>query len=62
MIIKNAFIIDEHFQKIKADIEIKDGLIAAIGDRTKNIAGRNAYLMKYWAAKKVRDAERFSDA
>ncbi|MBQ9552050.1 MAG: N-acetylglucosamine-6-phosphate deacetylase [Clostridia bacterium] len=32
MIIKNAFIIDENFQKIKADIEIKDGLIAAIGD------------------------------
>ncbi len=36
--------------------------VAAIGDRTKNIAARNAYLKKYWAAKKLRDAARFADA
>ena len=36
--------------------------VAAIGDRSKNIAGRNAYLKKYWAAKKLRDATRFADA
>ena len=36
--------------------------VAAIGDRTKNIAGRNAYLKKYWARRKVADAERFADA
>ena len=32
--------------------------VAAIGDRSKNIAGRNAYLRKYWAAKKAYDAKR----
>lgn len=36
--------------------------VAAIGDRSKNIAGRNAYLKKYWAAKKRRDAARFAEA
>ena len=36
--------------------------VAAIGDRSKNIAGRNAYLRKYWAAKKMRDAKRFAKA
>ena len=36
--------------------------VAAIGDRKKNIAGRNAYLMKYWASKKKRDAVRFAKA
>ena len=36
--------------------------VAAIGDRKKNIAGRNAYLKKYWARKKVYDAGRFADA
>ena len=36
--------------------------VAAIGDRTKNIAGRNAYLKKYWANRKVNDAARFADA
>ena len=34
--------------------------VAAIGDRSKNIAGRNAYLRKYWAGRKERDAERFA--
>ena len=36
--------------------------VKAIGDRAKNIAGRNAYLKKYWAAKKLRDAVRFAAA
>ena len=33
--------------------------VAALGDRS-NIAARNAYIMKYWAAKKMRDAARFA--
>ena len=36
--------------------------VAAIGDRKANIAGRNAYLKKYWGAKKERDAKRFAEA
>ena len=36
--------------------------VAAIGDRKTNIAGRNAYLMKYWGKRKVNDAKRFADA
>ena len=36
--------------------------VAAIGDRAKNIAGRNAYLRKYWAASKEKNAVRFADA
>ena len=36
--------------------------VVAIGDRSKNIVGRNAYLKKYWARKKVYDAGRFADA
>ena len=36
--------------------------VAAIGDRSKNIAGRTAYLRKYWAGRKGRDAERFAAA
>ena len=36
--------------------------VAAIGDRTKNIAGRNAYLMKYWTRRKIADAKRFVSA
>jgi len=36
--------------------------VAAIGDRTVNIAGRNAYLKKYWATRKVNDAKRFAGA
>ena len=36
--------------------------VAAIGDRTKNIAGRNAYLMKYWTKRKIADAKRFAAA
>ena len=36
--------------------------VAAIGDRAKNIAGRNAYLEKYWGKRKVNDAHRFADA
>ena len=37
-----------------------EGEVAAIGDRSKNIPGRNAFLRKYWAAKKKFAAERFS--
>ena len=36
--------------------------VTAIGDRKKNIAKRNAYLMKYWGSRKVNDAKRFADA
>ena len=36
--------------------------VAAIGDRTKNIAARNAYLRKYWGKRKVDDAIRFAAA
>ena len=36
--------------------------VKAIGDRKANIAGRNAYLMKYWGNRKVNDAKRFADA
>ena len=36
--------------------------VAAIGDRKANIAGRNAYLKKYWAKRKVNDAKRFAQA
>ena len=36
--------------------------VKAIGDRKVNIAGRNAYLMKYWGARKTYDAKRFADA
>lgn len=36
--------------------------VAAIGDRSKNVAARNAYLRKYWAARKRNDARRFADA
>ena len=36
--------------------------VAAIGDRTKNIAARNAYLRKYWGQRKANDAMRFADA
>ena len=36
--------------------------VKAIGDRKVNIAGRNAYLMKYWGVRKTYDAKRFADA
>ena len=36
--------------------------VRAIGDRTVNIAARNAYLMKYWGSRKVNDARRFAAA
>ena len=36
--------------------------VAAIGDRTKNIAARNAYLKKYWASSKEQNAQRFAAA
>ncbi len=36
--------------------------VSAIGDRTKNIAGRNAYLMKHWTKRKIVDARRFAAA
>lgn len=39
----------------------RDAEVAAMGDR-KDIAVRNAYLKKYWAAKKQLDAIRFTDA
>ena len=35
--------------------------VAALGDR-RDIAKRNAYLRKYWAARKQRDAARFAAA
>ena len=35
--------------------------VAALGDRS-DIAARNAYLRKYWASRKQRDAERFAAA
>ena len=35
--------------------------VKAIGDRKVNIAGRNAYLMKYWGVRKTYDAKRFAD-
>ncbi len=36
--------------------------VAAIGDRSKNIAARNAYLLKYWSTRKLTDAKRFAGA
>lgn len=36
--------------------------VKAIGDRKVNIAGRNAYLMKYWGVRKTYDAKRFASA
>ena len=35
--------------------------VAALGDRS-DIAKRNAYIKKYWATKKQRDAQRFAAA
>ncbi len=34
MILKNAFIVDDSFQTVKADIEVKNGRITAIGELT----------------------------
>ena len=34
MILKNAWIVDDDFQTVKADIEIQNGLIAAVGELT----------------------------
>lgn len=36
--------------------------VKAIGDRKVNIAGRNAYLIKYWGVRKSYDANRFAAA
>ena len=36
--------------------------VAAIGDRSKNIEKRNAYLLKWWGKRKVADAKRFARA
>ena len=36
--------------------------VKAIGDRKVNIAGRNAYLIKYWGVRKSYDANRFASA
>ena len=44
-----------------SDKDIEDE-VAAIGDRSKNIVGRNAYLKKYWAASKAKNAVCFADA
>lgn len=48
------------------DADIQCGCTAAkliaIGDRSKNIAGRDTYLKKYWAASKEKNAVRFADA
>ena len=53
--------VSQFYEWLAWDKGIEDE-VAAIGDRTKNIAGRNAYLKKYWAASKLKNAVRFSDA
>lgn len=53
--------VSQFYEWLAWDKGIEDE-VAALGDRTKNVAGRNAYLRKYWAAKKLNDAVRFADA
>ena len=53
--------VSQFYEWLAWDKGIEDE-VAAIGDRKVNIAGRNAYLMKYWANRKVNDAKRFADA
>ena len=53
--------VSQFYEWLAWDKGIEDE-VAAIGDRTKNIAGRNAYLKKYWAASKEKNAVRFADA
>lgn len=53
--------VSQFYEWLAWDKGIEDE-VAAIGDRKANVAGRNAYLMKYWANRKVNDAKRFVDA
>ena len=53
--------VSQFYEWLAWDKGIEDE-VAAIGDRKANVAGRNAYLMKYWANRKVNDAKRFADA
>lgn len=51
----------QFFEWLAWDRGVEDE-VRAIGDRKTNIAGRNAYLMNYWASRKVADAKRFAAA
>lgn len=53
--------VSQFYEWLAWDKGIEDE-VAAIGDRKKNIAKRNAYLMKYWGNRKINDAKRFADA
>ena len=53
--------VSQFYEWLAWDKGIEDE-VAAIGDRSKNTAGRNAYLKKYWAASKEKNAVRFADA
>ena len=53
--------VSQFYEWLAWDKGIEDE-VAAIGDRSKNIAGRNAYLKKYWAKSKEKNAVRFADA
>ena len=53
--------VSQFYEWLAWDKGIEDE-VAAIGDRSKNIAGRNAYLRKYWAKSKEKNAARFADA
>jgi len=53
--------VSQFYEWLAWDKGIEDE-VAAIGDRAKNIAGRNAYLMKYWATSKAKSAQRFAAA
>ena len=53
--------VSQFYEWLAWDKGIEDE-VAAIGDRSMNIAGRNAYLKKYWAASKEKNAVRFADA
>ena len=53
--------VSQFYEWLAWDKGIEDE-VAAIGDRTKNIAGRNGYLMKYWTKRKIADAKRFAVA
>ena len=53
--------VSQFFEWLAWDKGIEDE-VRAIGDLKTNIAGRNAYLRKYWARRKANDAARFSAA
>ena len=53
--------VSQFYEWLAWDKGIEDE-VAAIGDRSKNVAGRNAYLRKYWAKSKEKNAVRFADA